>query len=143
LLESANDPNNPVSQNAGDEPIGDLQTIPASKVSGYAVGGSEMHQRVDTAAQEVEYLSVAAMSGPDGQTLPMHDDPSFATLVTEAVKLAGEPEVNVGQALNGQPLRLLSLQEELVALCQCDLRSFIDQYCAGVGHVYPCISSNS
>lgn len=149
FLESAND------QPSGEESVGGLQTTPAENGSGHVTGGtseknpyvdtsgpSEKNPYVGTAAHEVEYLSVAAMSGPDGQSLPLRDNPSFATLVTEAVKLGGDPQVNSTMPL-GRPLSLLSLQEELVALCRCDLRNFIDQYCEGVGHVYPCISPNS
>ena len=149
FLERAHD------QPSGEESTGGLQTSPGTDVSVHVTNGageknpyidtggpSETNSYNDTAAHEVEYLSVAAMSGPDGQTLPLHDNPTFATLVNEAIKLGDDPQV-IDTMPPSRPLSLLSLQEELVALCRRNLRDFIDQYCEGVGHVYPCISSNS
>ncbi|ETN39803.1 uncharacterized protein HMPREF1541_06029 [Cyphellophora europaea CBS 101466] len=107
----------------------------------------QQQQHVDTAAaHDVEFLSVAAMSGPDGQNEPMQDNPSFATLVTAAVKLSAvvqHEQASNNVAVTGVPLRLLDVQRELVALCQHDLRHFVDVYCDGVGHIYPCISRDS
>ncbi|KIW19819.1 hypothetical protein PV08_00394 [Exophiala spinifera] len=102
---------------------------------------SPQQRLVDAAVNEVEYLSVAAMSGPKRPHQLVSNNSSFASLVTAASKMAqeelsalsgrdypaGNPLVNVGS------LRELSVQSGH------DYEYFTNNCHHNIGLIFPCL----
>ncbi|KAK4504880.1 hypothetical protein PRZ48_002843 [Zasmidium cellare] len=117
-------------------------TVPTVSL-GNAVSYASLDQQLSAAAQEVDYQPALAPNDAERSDRLNQGDPSFATLVTEAIRLV-EPVKTIALEASmpsaGPSHGLAYIERELLALCNQDMHFFINQYFDSVGYVYPLVS---